>query len=873
MTASPSASQRAVEVFFSYAHEDEALRNELAKHLRFLERQAIIAGWHDRQITAGREWAGALDAHLQSAHIILLLVSADFLASDYCYDIEVRQAMALHEAKKARVIPIILRPVDWHSAPFGKLQALPKDGHAVTSWPNQDEAFVDVARGIRAVAEELVSLLVTPSLFPEAASMGRRTAPDLPDIWNVPYLRNPHFVGRDDLLAALWAAWKDAAAAPPQVLRGLGGVGKTQLVVEYAYRYANNYSAVWWIHADEPTALAQDYAALASILQLPEHTARDQAIVVAAVQRWLEHHTGWLLVFDNGQKPEEVLQYFPHSVTGHILVTSRNPNWRGIVTSLSISVLERAPAVTFLLQRTGQTDAAAANALAAAMGDLPLALEQAGAYLEATGTSLAAYLTLFYTRHTELWVEEHPPLDYPDTVATTWSLVMEQVCIEAPAGAELLALCAYLGPNEIPQTLICNGIKYLPASLTAIATNPLAMNRAIAALRRYSLVEVTAADLSVNRLVQTVVRNRLREDVQRRWAEVAVCLLDSVFPTESDDVSMWPACARLLPHALAAVGHTQGLHVAVSTTAHLLNQMGVYLCGRAQFTDAQKLLEQAMILTEEAYGAIHSQFARVINNLGTAMEGLGALANARTLYERALAIVESIYGPQHPQVGLEVNNLGSVLRKLGDPTGARACFEKALAIDEHVYGPQHPKVAGDINNLGSVLRELGDLTGARACFEKALAIIEYTYGPDHPESAGHINNLGRVLQALGDLVGACSHYKRALAVAESGYGPQHPTVATISNNLGTALESLGELLDARAHYEHALAIDQGTYGPQHPQVARDANNLGSVLQKLGDLAGAGVHYQWALNILQERWGEDHPYTVIVRSNLTSLSSI
>jgi hypothetical protein len=153
MAASPSAPQRAIEVFFSYAHHDEALRDELAKHLRLLERQGIIAGWHDRQIPAGREWAGELDTHLKTAHIILLLVSADFLASDYCYDIEMQEAMARHEAGAALVIPVIMRPVDWHSAPFSKLQALPKDGRAVTSWPTHDDAFQDIARSIRAVAE------------------------------------------------------------------------------------------------------------------------------------------------------------------------------------------------------------------------------------------------------------------------------------------------------------------------------------------------------------------------------------------------------------------------------------------------------------------------------------------------------------------------------------------------------------------------------------------------------------------------------------------------------------------------------------------------------------------------------------------------
>jgi len=152
MSAQPS---QALEVFCSYAHRDEALRDDLVKHLGLLQRQGVIAAWHDRKITAGTEWAGAIDAHLQSAQIILMLVSADFMASDYCYDVEMQRAMTRHEAKEARVIPVILRPVDWQAAPFGKLQALPKDGKPITTWPNQDDAFVNVARGIRAVAQEL----------------------------------------------------------------------------------------------------------------------------------------------------------------------------------------------------------------------------------------------------------------------------------------------------------------------------------------------------------------------------------------------------------------------------------------------------------------------------------------------------------------------------------------------------------------------------------------------------------------------------------------------------------------------------------------------------------------------------------------------
>ena len=152
---SASVPPKAVEVFFSYAHEDEKLRDELAKQLKLLKRQGLITDWNDRDITGGREWKKDIDEHLNSSDIILLLVSPDFINSDYCYDIEMKRALERHESGEARVIPIILRRADWHTAPFGKLHALPRDGKPVTSWSNQDEAFYDVARGIRKVIEEL----------------------------------------------------------------------------------------------------------------------------------------------------------------------------------------------------------------------------------------------------------------------------------------------------------------------------------------------------------------------------------------------------------------------------------------------------------------------------------------------------------------------------------------------------------------------------------------------------------------------------------------------------------------------------------------------------------------------------------------------
>ncbi len=186
-----SDSSTPVEVFYSYAHKDEAFRDELETHLSLLRRQGLITEWHDRHILPGTDWSQALDEHLERASVILLLISADFLASDYCYGIEMQRALERHQANEARVIPILLRPVDWNNAPFAYLQALPTDAKPITTWRNRDAAFTDVAAGIRRVIEDLSSLQASA---PRAA---------LPSMWNVPYPRNSFFIGRDDIITRL----------------------------------------------------------------------------------------------------------------------------------------------------------------------------------------------------------------------------------------------------------------------------------------------------------------------------------------------------------------------------------------------------------------------------------------------------------------------------------------------------------------------------------------------------------------------------------------------------------------------------------------------------------------------------------------------
>ena len=742
-----------------------------------------------------------------------------------------------------------------------------------------DLVDLDEMAAKKALLQGIKQERIKPSVEPQFPGDVRRSVTvqprfpgALPPVWNVPHNRNPNFTGREEQMAKLKTALGSGRpAALTQAIHGLGGVGKTQLALEYAYRNVAEYDVVWWVRSEEPATLAADYTSFADALDLPEKEAADQLLIIKAVKQWLEQHPKWLLVFDNAKDRADVRKYIPQGEIGHVLITSRNANWLGTATPLDVKVLEREESIDLLLKRTGYTDREAADALADALGDLPLALEQAGAYMDATRRSLPDYLEMFTKRKNELWDRAGHPPDYKYTVATTWNIAFDEVKQISSSGADLLNLCAFLAPDDIPVELLNSGVEYLPGSLDAVAGDRLAFDDAVDPLRRYSLVEITAGTISVHRLVQAVTRDRLDGDEKKKWAEAAVRIVNKAFPYRSDDVQTWHVCSRLLPHALAAAELAEAFDVASDSTGRLLNQTGGYLSGRAQFPEAKEMHERALDIDEAAYGPDHPTVAIRVNNLGGVLRDIGDLEGTKKMYERALAIGESAYGPDHPDVAIYVNNLGDVLKALGDMEGAKKMFERALAIDEANYGPDHPQVAIHVNNLGLVLKYLGDTEGAKKMFERALAIGESTYGPDHSTVAIYVNNLGSVLQDLGDLEGAKKMFERALAIDEATYGPDHPDVAIDVSNLGSVLQDFGDMEGAKKMFERALAIDEAVYGLDHPDVAIDVNNLGGVLQALGDMETAKKMFEQALRIFTKYLGEDHPDTVTVQNNLDSLS--
>jgi tetratricopeptide (TPR) repeat protein len=666
--------------------------------------------------------------------------------------------------------------------------------------------------------------------------------------WNVPYPRNIWFTGRGQLLTDLRAALTGegkAALSQTQAISGMGGVGKTQTAVEYAYKHRSDYSAVFWTLADTDVALSAGFLEIARLLDLPEKDAKDLAEAREAVKRWLGANDGWLLIFDNADAPELIEPFLPPDRKGHVLLTSRASVFDtvGIANALELAKMEPGEATQFLFKRTSRTDddlkeQKAAEDLARELDYLPLALEQAAAYIIAKKSRFEDYLSSFRSGGLKV-VERYKPVagKYPKSVLTTWALNFAEV-EKTPAAAELLRLSAFLAPDDIPLELITRGASELgPALYEALAKfqkDPLVLDEVLELLTRYSLVRrnIPNRTYSIHRLVQAVVRDGMEEKTQRATAERAVRGVNQTFPIP--EFENWAECERLLPHALACAGLIDKDSMEFPEGARLLNRAGYYLDARADYRGAEPLLQRALAIREKVLGPEDPDVAESLNNLGELHRTLGRSREAEPLHKRALAIWEKALGPEHPAVAASLNNLAllyAAQRRYGE---AESLHQRALAIDEKALGTDHPGVALDLNNLAWLYKTQGRYGEAELLYQRSLAIREKALDPEHPDVAQSLNNLGELFRTLGRYTEAEPLHRRSRAIVEKVLGPEHPNVAVCLNNLALNYTSEGRYGEAEPMYRRALAIWEKALGPQHPDVAKARENYAALLRAMGE---------------------------------------
>jgi tetratricopeptide (TPR) repeat protein len=522
--------------------------------------------------------------------------------------------------------------------------------------------------------------------------MGRPQVP----IWNIPYQRNPLFTGREEVLKNLsetLKAGKTAAIAQPQAISGLGGIGKTQTAVEYAYRHQDNYKAILWVKAETEASINADFVTLAILLDLPEKQEQDQHKIVEAVKRWFQEHANWLLILDNADDISMVQGFIPVRSKGHILLTTRAHAIGGFTRRIEVEKMEPNEGALFLLHRAKLLDPNApletsptieqniAHEIVKVMDGLPLALDQAGSYIEETACGLKGYWQLYQKQGAQLLKERGALVtDHPDPVATTWSLSFKNVEQANPAAAELLRFCVFLAPDAIPEELFTESAAELGPILEPVASDLSSLNAAIRELLKYSLVhrdpEINA--LSIHRLVQEVLKDQMDEGTQRLWAERAVRAIDNVFP--NPEYSNWDICRQYLLDAQVCSALIDQYNLLFTEAAVLLNSVGSYLQQRGEYKQAEPIYQRALAVHERVLGSEHSDTATSLNNLALLYNDQGKYEEAEPLYQRALAILENTLPPDHPNIFLALENYANLLRNMNRIEEAEPLEDQARAI-------------------------------------------------------------------------------------------------------------------------------------------------------------------------------------------------
>ncbi len=710
-----------------------------------------------------------------------------------------------------------------------------------------------------------------------------------PPIWTVPYQRNPFFTGREDVLSRLEGslyADNPVCLVQPQGMRGLGGIGKTQTIVEYAYRHQGNYRAVLWIRADSYRSLVSDFVNIASLLKLSERNKNDQRLIVASVMRWLRTHAHWLLIFDGVEDFAVASEFIPAAGSGHILLTTRTQAMGGIAQPIEIEKMPAEVGALLLLRRSGLISLAAslddalkeARALSTRITELldglPLALNQAGAYISETHSTLSAYLDLYYARRVDL-LRERGSFDesYPESVATTWSLSFEKVSQANPAAAELLHLFAFLYPEGIPEEIITESSPHLGDVLEPASADALLLESAYGELLRYSLVDRNpdAETFFIHRLVQAVFKDRMDKDTQLLWAIRTIQAVNDVFP--GVDFPQWSLCQRYILHAQECAALIGEWNLLFANAARLLNQTGAYLRTRAQYAEAEPLYLKALAIWEQTLGPDHKNTAACLNNLALLYEKQAKYELAEPLYLKALAIWEKVLDPLDPTIAICLNNIAELYRLQGKYKEAEPFFQRSLVIREQVWGRQHPNTATIYQNLADLYTDQGKYRQAKTLYLQALAIREQAAGPEHPDTATTLNSLALLSTQEGKYQVAEAFLQRSLLIQEKVFGPDHADTLTCLNNLALVYANQGRYEQAELLHQRILSIRERQMGANHLVTADSLNNLASLYSTQGKYHQAEEYYRRALTIYEQTLGHLHYKTASTLNNLAELYRI
>jgi tetratricopeptide (TPR) repeat protein len=882
--------------FISYAGADRPWAEWVAWHLEESGHSTVLDVW---DWDTGDDFVQRMDEGLRRADAVVALFSTAYFERGRW----TQEEWSAVVARRDRLIPLAVEPLVGVDVPAMLAARIRKNLHGLDE-KAAVEALRTAVNGNRRPTEPPAfpgNTVEAPS-EPVVAPHGPK--PPLPvgageaQVRNVNRRRNRDFSGREAQIAEL----RDGLTADEHsvvALYGMGGIGKSQIALEYAYRFADEYDLVWWIDAEQSDQIPVHYTELADRLGVAlkeagaEHNARTLLTELRGRRRWL-------IILDNAEDPEQVERWLPEG-PGHVLITSRNPNWRRLARPVALDVFTRADSLAYVNNRVPSMTEDEADALAAELGDLPLALAQAADMIE-KGTHAALYLRLL-RENTRILREGEDP-DYPVPLAAAVGIAAGNLAGEHPDAAALLRLTAFLGPDPIPTDWFVSArlrLSTIPAHPDELTW----MRATFEPLRRYSLVRIDGGAFQVHRLTQAVLRDLVDPTQAEAIRDDAAVVLAAAAPGDLRTPAHWPLWASLTSHLVSPhidFASRPELRTMLCDALHFLIRSGqprvavdlattlrdtwtvqldpdhpnVMTCmqflGHAtsdvgDIQGAWPIVEDARARRRRVLGDDHPDTLQSANDVAACLSWLGELVESRSIYEDTLARRRRVLGDDHADTLQSAGNLALALSQTGELVAARVLEEDTLARRRRVLGDGHPDTLRSSSQLAGYLARLDEKTEAVRLYEETRERCRATLGEDHPQTLSTTRLLANTLSSMDRSDEAGIMIEDAVVRCRRVYGDDHPETAQARQALAIVLHTQHESEEARRLYLEVIASQRRVLGQDHPNTLSSMHGLASVLYTMGEYGEACRVFEDAFDRQRRVLGEGHENTVSTAHSL------
>ena len=773
--------------FVSYTQADQAWAEWIAWVLEEVGFRVLLQAW---DFAPGSNWVACMNKGVSRARRTIAVLSENYLQSVY----------GAAEWQAAWVAD-----PDGHDRKLLVVRVVECERPGLLNQANSLDMFARSEAQARAELLRAAHMATTgerakpgsPPPFP----FNRRTVPQRPSfphgwptVWNVPP-RLSHFIGRRGVLNAL----KRILSGPVAVaaVSGMGGVGKSALVAEFAHAYAGNYDVAWWIDAEDPNLISEQLASLAKALAIVDSTV-NVPLGSSQAAAWLRSNQRWLIILDNAESPGRIRDWIPQG-QGHVLITSRSQHGGQVARQLYVDVFMREESVSLLRTQSPTLSTEVASSIAHSLGDLPLALTQAAGLLAETGMTADEYLRELEARTSDL-LAEGIPADYPTSLVGAVTISLERLQEEGNAGIQLINLLAFFAPERAPLSLLQHAsVETLPDPLGAMAKSPLKIRRVVGRLAQYGLIKIVeGGDIQVHRLVQHIVVDSLAPDQHAKTLQCLHQLLCDSDPGDPDDPATWNSWTALAPHIQACFeqSHLSDYRPAAhSAFRKLILRFSRYLYASCQYPALQNLCGAVIRQWAQALGEDHLDTLMAKNRLASALTEVGQHGEAHTLFMEVLDQYRAVFGDEDGLTLVVSNNLGVALNGLKRYDEARELLSDTLERSKLLLGPDHQTSlrVGDV--YGTTLIRLGEYNLARVVLSETLEGRTRTIGEHHPYTLWTASQLGEAMLGLGESVGASELLRKTLSSqqdvldqASTGtYDEEHPDIVYTKYVLGKIL--------------------------------------------------------------------------------------